>query len=197
MHFLFTDPSTSPRTELGRVMFGALLRSWRDRSVQGPARSRSTSRVRQAAASAGVELVRSSYRSRGEVQPRAVVRSVKDCAHSSWTAASSGLHWHLDDNLRRDERRTRGRRRSSRGSGCRSGCRPVTKTTAMPAPTTWPVSRPFHAGWDPVGGRATSSGSCRPTADVTTFVPRRRSAADVGSALPRPARTSAPSHHVR
>src|SRR5204862_6723307 len=24
MHLLFTDPSTSPRTELGRIMFGAL-----------------------------------------------------------------------------------------------------------------------------------------------------------------------------
>ena len=65
MHLLFTDPSTSPRTELGRVIFGAALRAERGRPVSTARRRRRADLLRQAPAGAGPEPLGQAAGSRG------------------------------------------------------------------------------------------------------------------------------------
>ena len=57
MHLLFTDPSTSPRTELGRIIFGVLYASERRRLVRGAGSTGSADLLRQAAAGAVAQPV--------------------------------------------------------------------------------------------------------------------------------------------
>ena len=64
MHLLFTDPSTSPRTELGRIIFGALYGLSSVALYQLLGAARPADLLRQAAAGAAAEPVGPADRSR-------------------------------------------------------------------------------------------------------------------------------------
>ena len=92
MHLLVTDPSTSPRTDLGADHLRVSLRSCRDRLVLRLSACRCAAVLRQAVAGSGAEPVCSRPRSGGRVQTSAAARPVDDCAYPARTASSSRLH---------------------------------------------------------------------------------------------------------
>ena len=76
MHLLFTDPATSPRTELGRIVYGVLYGLTTVPAVQR-ADPRGDARVlRQAAAGAAAQPVRQAARQAGAVAAAAAHRSL-------------------------------------------------------------------------------------------------------------------------
>ena len=101
MHLLFTDPSTAPRTELGRMIFGALyglstialyellgaagLPTFYDKLLQVPL----------------LNLSIQMDRPDGSIRPAAAVRSSRDRPVAVATAPQSGVHLGLGDRVRR------------------------------------------------------------------------------------------------
>ena len=75
MHLLFNDPSTSPRTELGRIIYGAHVRIEHRRVVPAAGQRGNADLLRQASAGAPVEPVGQGDRSRGAVAMAACLRS--------------------------------------------------------------------------------------------------------------------------
>ena len=95
MHLLFTDPSTAPRTELGRMIFGALyglstvaLYALLGRSTAGP----------------GAQLVDPIDRPSGPIGTAATVRSGGDRAFPRCSGPHAGVHGCLGDRVRRHDR---------------------------------------------------------------------------------------------
>ena len=127
MHLLFTDPSTSPRTELGRIIFGALY-------------GLSTVALYQWLGSAGMptfydkllqvpllEPVGQGYRSRSRAS-RALRGSIRrGSRHRSRRARVTSRTCRCGRRVRGDERGAGRGRRPSGASGCRSGARPANR----------------------------------------------------------------------
>ena len=96
MHLLFNDPSTSPRTELGRIIYGALYGLSTMRVVPVAGQRGNADVLRQAAPGAAVEPVGARDRSHGAIAdlPRASIpRRLGDryCrASATWRTCPSG-----------------------------------------------------------------------------------------------------------
>ena len=194
MHLLFNDPSTSPRTELGRIIFGALY-------------GLSTVALYQLLGSAGmptfydkllqVPLLNLSikrHRSAGALQDSCATRSRCAWPVAESAPAQSGVHVDLGDRVCGDERR-KASATAIPASGCRSGGTPARMDVRMPAPTLPIWSRASAIG--DRAGRATRPGSCisrcrgraRIFAGPIPREPRSRYGADASSGLRRPAGT--------
>ncbi len=161
MHLLFTDPSTAPRTELGRMIFGALyglstialyallgvagLPTFYDKLLQVPL----------------LNLSIQGDRPGRPIRSAAAVRSGGNRAFTLRQPPQSGVHVRLGDRVRRHDRRA-GRRRSP--------SRPVDSVLAAGLPagsrrrlsSIWLSCTRSTAARAPAG-RATSSACCRPT----------------------------------
>ena len=127
MHLLFTDPSTSPRTELGRIVFGVLYGlstvvlyvvlgrlgapTFYDKLLQVPLLNLSVILIDRAARSAALR----------RLDPASLGRSL------AAAAAASGVHGSVGGRVRGDERGGRCRGTGIPASGCRSGSRPCEK----------------------------------------------------------------------
>ena len=86
MHLLFTDPSTSPRTELGRIMFGALYGLSTVALVPAAWQRGHAHLLRQASAGAALEPVDQVDRSR---------RALQDCSGRSTLRRSADRLRHV------------------------------------------------------------------------------------------------------
>ena len=114
MHLLFTDPSTSPRTELGRIIFGALYGLSTVALYQLLGSAGTADLLRQASAGAAPEPVDQADRSRGALEAAAGVRSRGARPIAGAAPAASGVHVDLGDRVCGDERGARRRRQPSR-----------------------------------------------------------------------------------
>ena len=101
MHLLFTDPSTSPRTELGRIIFGVLygLSTVALYAVLGSARAADV--LRQAAAGAAPEPVDQGDRSRRAVGSAPATRPGAPGAMARGRRAPPRVHGRLGGRVHR------------------------------------------------------------------------------------------------
>ena len=105
MHLLFTDPATSPRTELGRIVYGVLYGLTTCPAVQRAAARGDARVLRQAAAGAAAQPVRGAARQAGAVAAAPANRSAAAVRAGRCSApASPGLHQRVGGCLRRHER---------------------------------------------------------------------------------------------
>ena len=92
MHLLFTDPSTSPRTELGRIIFGTLY-GLSTVALYAPARQRGNADLlRQAPAGAAPEPLDQADRSRRAIQGAPGARSRRARPIAGAAPAQPGVH---------------------------------------------------------------------------------------------------------
>ncbi len=155
MHLLFTDPSTSPRTELGRIVFGVLYGLSTVVLYLGAGAGRGVDFLRQAAAGAVVEPVGDHDRPGGALGGVAAVRS--GGARARWRR--SGGIWRIWRCGPSCSRRSAWRAGSGTGipdSGCRSGSRRARRGGRMHAASLRRSSLGC-ATWVPAG-RATRRG---------------------------------------
>ena len=114
MNLLFTDPATSPRTELGRICLRCALRAHRRSLVRLAAEREHAGLLRQAAAGAAAQPVRDIARPAGAVAAAQGHRSVGVGPGAGAAPASSGLHGRVGGRFRRHERVRQTGRRASR-----------------------------------------------------------------------------------
>ncbi len=112
MHLLFTDPSTAPRTEGGRIIFGALYGLEYRRPVRVARHRRAPDLLRQAAAGAAVEPVGQGDRLGGAIDAARSHGSGPGMARGDGETQESGVRLGVGGGVSADERR-RGRRRHS------------------------------------------------------------------------------------
>ena len=114
MHLLFTDPSTAPRTDLGRIIFGALLRDEHRRALRAARPGGPADVLRQAAAGAAAQPHHPAHRSGGSRRLAAPARSVSDRPHACSAPALPCLRVAVGDRVRGDQRRAGSRRPAPR-----------------------------------------------------------------------------------
>ena len=170
MHLLFTDPSTSPRTELGRIIFGALYGLSTVALVPAAWQRGTADLLRQAAAGADPEPLDQADRSRGALEDASSVRSRGARPIARATPAPPGVHVDLGGRVCGHERRAGRGRQTIPASGCRSGSRPARRDGRMPVPTL-PTCRSTSAIADRAG-RAT-----KPASFTSRFRDRARTCA--------------------
>ena len=158
MHLLFTDPSTSPRTELGRDRVRGAVWVEHGRAVRGAGPGRGADLLRQAVAGAVVESVGDSDRPGGAVGGSPAVRSGDARALAGAASEALGVHRGVGGRVRGDQRGGRRRGPASRAVGAvlAAGLR---GRSAARVPDSWPRSSRGCATWVPVG-RATRPGCC-------------------------------------
>ena len=172
MHLLFTDPSTAPRTELGRHDLRRALRLEHDCPVRAPRPRRPADVLRQAPAGAADEPVDPADRPRRPQRMAAAVRSRRRSAGRSPLAAATSPTSRCG---RSCSRRSAPRRASATGiaaSGFRSGSRPAATIGRAHARISHSCMRP--AARPVPGGRATSSTFCRTRGRTTVALPLHR-----------------------
>ena len=142
MHLLFTDPSTAPRTDLGRMIFGVLygISTIALYALLGMAGLPAV--LRQAPASPAAQPVGQIDRPGRAIRSVAAVRSSDDRTFTFCQPPQSGVHVELGDRVYHHERST-GRRRSP----------------------SWPMDSLLAAGL-PAGARARVPVSCPAARDL-------------------------------
>ena len=125
MHLLFTDPSTAPRTELGRVIFGALYGLSIVALYELLGAAGLPDLLRQAPSGPAAQPVDQGDRPGG---PRDPLRRFEPAASGPFAPVpppESGVRLRLDAGFRRHERTRRRRRFAIVDSGFLSGSRPA------------------------------------------------------------------------
>ena len=192
MHLLFTDPATSPRTELGRIFYGVLYGLTHRAAVRLAAEREHAGVLRQAAAGAAAESVGDAAR------PVGGVAALKAIDPSAWAAelvprrrhlaymgvwavafAAMSASGHLGDKIRGNGRRSGSRR-----------ARPIARRLPEPVLPAGRLLRRMGPR-----GRVTSSASCWPSA--TTIAPSRRRRSSAHALCDSPPAATTRGHHER
>ena len=113
MHLLFNDPSTSPRTELGRIIYGALYGLSTVALYQSAGQRGNADLLRQASPGAALEPFGQGDRSRRAVAMAPYFRSRGARPIARALAAQPGVHVHLGGRVCGHERHARSRRQPS------------------------------------------------------------------------------------
>ena len=128
LHLLVTDPSTSPRTPLGRIVFGVLYGLGVFGAVLAARRDRRADVLRQAAVRAAPEPERAAHRSRGSRRsaPAAMLQRLRlDGPLGRGNLAHMAC---VDRVLRVDDRSRAGPMARTAATACRSGSRRARRT---------------------------------------------------------------------
>ena len=179
MHLLFTDPSTSPRTESGRVDLRRAVRTERRRAGGGPRAGGCADLLRQAAQRAAAEPGDPGDRPRRAVSAAAAVRPGGDRPDMVAAAQARDVHRRLGGALRRHpgpdggRRGARARRHLHVSRARRRGARVVPGVCRRAAGRSGRAQqdRIGPAPRRPAGRGAARASDARPTCSPTT--PRR------------------------